>query len=106
MKLRGASTSPLVLVSFQWLGKEEAEPIAPEPAELEVVDGVFKGSFTLPRGRWQVSVVGQVDGGAYGTATSKSKVQYDAFIATVSAVGGKTRVLVTADGELVSEVGQ
>jgi hypothetical protein len=108
VKVRGTSTSPTVLVSFQWIGKPEAAPATmPASVELDVDDeDKYRETFTLPRGRWQVSVVGQNDGGAFGSATDTVKVVYDQLIATISAVEGKTRIQVTADGEVVSEAGQ
>jgi cytoskeletal protein RodZ len=106
VKLRGTSDSQTVLVSFQWLGAEDRESTPPDPVELEVVDGSFKGSFTLPRGRWQVAAAGSNDGGPADIATSRVKVVYDQLIATVRAVEGQTRIQITADGELVTEPGK
>jgi hypothetical protein len=101
VKLKGTSDAPSVLVSFQWLGDADAAPKAPEPVELEVVDGSYNGSFTLPKGRWQVSAA--APDGAFETTTVKSV--YENIVATITAVDGQTRVAVQADGELISEAG-
>ena len=69
VKLRGTSDAPSVLVSFQWLGDADAAPPAPDPVELEVVEGTYKGSFTLPKGRWQVSAA--APDGAFTTTTGQ-----------------------------------
>jgi hypothetical protein len=103
VKVKGSSDAESVLVSFQWLGKKDAAPLAPEPVELEVVDGTFKGTFTLPKGLWQVAAAGQIDGGAPAVTTSKVKAVYENIVATVTAVDGATRVFVEADGETISE---
>jgi hypothetical protein len=101
VKLRGTTDAPTVLVSFQWLGDREAAPRGPEPVELAVVDGAYKGTFTVPKGRWQVSAV--APDGAYTTRVVKSV--YDQIVARVTAVDGATRVFVEADGETVTDPG-
>ena len=90
-----------MLVSFQWLGDADAAPRAPDPVELEVVDGTYKGSFTLPKGRWQVSAA--APDGAFTTTTVKAV--YENIVAKITAVDGQTRVAVESDGELASEAG-
>jgi cytoskeletal protein RodZ len=105
VKLRGTSDAPSVLVSFQWLGKKDAAPPAPDPVELAVVDGTFKGTFTLPKGPWQVAAAGQIDGGTPAVSTSKVKSVYENIVATVTAVDGATRVAVEADGQRISDDG-
>jgi cytoskeletal protein RodZ len=105
VKLRGASDAPTVLVSFQWLGDADVAPTAPEPTELEVIDGQYRGTFTLPKGRWQVAAAAAIDGGAPDVATTIVKSVYENIVATVTAVDGATRVSVEADGETISESG-
>jgi hypothetical protein len=92
-----------VVVSFQWLGKEEAEaPPAPAPVELAPEEGVFQGRFSLPAGRWQVAVAGRIGDGAPAVATRKVRSVYDQVMLTVSAQGGFSRITVTVDGEVVT----
>ena len=50
VKLRGTSDAPSVLVSFQWLGDADAAPPAPDPVELEVVEGTVQGVIHAPEG--------------------------------------------------------
>ena len=63
VKIEGTSDATSVLVSAQWLGQLDRERAAPEPLELPVADGVFRGSLQLPKGRWQISVAAAIDGG-------------------------------------------
>ncbi len=103
VRVQGTTDAESVVVSFQWLGKEEAEePAAPAPVELAADEGVFEGRFSLPAGRWQVAVAGRIGDGAPAIATRKVRAVYDQVMLTVSAEGGFSRISVTADGEVVT----
>ena len=102
VKVEGTSDAEVVLVSFQWLGKKGKEPGAPAPVELVVQEGVFRGSYTLPRGRWQVAVAGQIGGGPPAVVTRAVRSIPDQVEVTVEAVDGFTRLNVEVDGETVS----
>ncbi|CAN5850502.1 hypothetical protein BH23CHL8_BH23CHL8_10370 [soil metagenome] len=102
VKVEGTSDAESVLVSFQWLGKNGQAPGAPAPLELAVQEGVFRGSFTLPRGRWQVAVAGQIGGGAPAVITRAIRSMPDQVEVTVEAVDGFTRINVEVDGETVT----
>ena len=104
VKIEGTSDAESVLVSAQWLGNLDREKPAPEPVELPVAEGIFRGHLQLPKGRWQVSVAAAIDGGTPAVATVPVKSLNDMMVVTVSAVEGFTRVkLVGPDDEVVEE---
>jgi cytoskeletal protein RodZ len=104
VKVEGTSDAPSVLVSVQWLGKEKDERVPPQPVELPVQDGVFRGSLQLPKGRWQVSVAAANDGGTPAIASMPVRSLADRMVVTVAAVDGTTRVkLVGLDDEVIAE---
>jgi hypothetical protein len=92
------------VVSLQWLGNLDRERAAPEPIELPVVEGVFRGRLQLPKGRWQVSVAAAIDGGTPAISTTPVRSLADKMLLTISAVEGFTRIkLVGPDEEVVAE---
>jgi cytoskeletal protein RodZ len=104
IKVEGTSDAPSVLVSVQWQGKEKDERVAPQPVELPVQEGVFRGSLQLPKGRWQVSVAAANDGGTPAIASMPVRSLADRMVVTVEAVDGTTRVkLVGPDDEVIAE---
>jgi cytoskeletal protein RodZ len=104
IKVEGTSDAPSVLVSVQWQGKEKDERVAPQPIELPVQDGVFRGSLQLPKGRWQVSVAAANDGGTPAITSVPVRSLADRMVVTVAAVDGTTRVkLVGPDDEVIAE---
>jgi hypothetical protein len=104
IKIEGTSDAETALVSVQWLGNLDRERPAPQPIELPVVEGVFRGHLQLPKGRWQVSVAAAIDGGTPAVVTVPVKSMSDMMVVTVEAVDGFTRVkIVGPDDEAVIE---
>lgn len=104
VKVEGTSDAEAVVVSAQWLGIPDRERIAPEPIELAVEGGVFRGNLQLPKGRWQVSVAAAIDGGTPAVTTIPVKSLNDMMVVTVTAVDGFTRVkLITPDDEVIAD---
>jgi hypothetical protein len=104
VKVEGASDATSVLVSVQWLGKARDERVAPQPVELPVEEGVFRGHVQLPKGSWQVSVAAANDGGSPAIVSVPVRSLADRMVLTVSAVGGFSRVkLVGPDDEVIVE---
>jgi hypothetical protein len=104
VKVEGSSDAESVMVSVQWLGNPEREPSTPEPVELPVVDGIFRGTLQLPKGRWQVSAAAAIDGGTPAISTVPVRSLSDRMVLIVSAVDGFTRLkLVAPDDEVIAE---
>lgn len=104
VKVEGTSDATSVLVSVQWLGKARDERAAPQPLELPVQDGVFRGNVQLPKGRWQVSVAAANDGGTPAIVSVPVRSLADRMVVTVRAVDGNTRVkLLRPDEEVIAE---
>jgi hypothetical protein len=104
VKVEGTSDAQSVLVSVQWLGKARDERVAPQPIELPVVEGVFRGHVQLPKGRWQVSVAAANDGGTPAILTVPVRSLTDRMVVTVQAVDGNSRVkLIGPDDEVIAE---
>jgi hypothetical protein len=104
VKVEGTSDAESVVVSLQWLGNLDRERAAPDPRELPVEDGVFRGTLQLPKGRWQVSVAAAIDGGTPAISTVPVRSLADKMFVTVSAVDGFTRIkLVGPDEEVVAD---
>ena len=104
VKIEGTSDAETALVSVQWLGNLDRERPAPQPVELPVTEGVFRGHLQLPKGRWQVSVAAAIDGGTPAVVTVPVKSLNDMMVVTVEAVDGFTRVkLVGPDDEVVAD---
>lgn len=99
IKVEGTSDAESVLVSFQWVGKPENRRKAPDPLELQVVEGVFSGGATLPRGKWQVAVAGEIGGGAPALATTPVKSVFEKTVLKVSAIDGSTRLNVITNDD-------
>ena len=104
VRVEGSTDADSVLVSFQWLGDESRMRTAPIPRELAVTEGAFRGSFRLPKGRWQVSVAAAIDGGAPAVSTIPIRSLFDKMVLKVSAVDGGTRIKLTdAQDEVIAE---
>ncbi len=104
IKVEGTSDAESVIVSVQWLGNLDNERPAPEPVELAVTDGVFRGTLQLPKGRWQVSAAAAIDGGTPAITTVPVRSLADKMILVVSAVDGFTRLkLLAPDEEVIVE---
>lgn len=104
VKVQGASDAESVTVSFEWRGNLDAVKSPPQPAVLPVKDGVFRGSFQLPKGRWITWVTAAIDGGYPAVAEVNVKSLNDRMAVRVEAIEGKTRVkLTTPDGEIIAE---
>jgi cytoskeletal protein RodZ len=102
VKVEGTSDAPSVIVSVQWLGKARDERTAPQPVELPVEEGVFRGHLQLPKGRWQVSVAAANDGGTPAIVTTPVRSLSDRMVITVRAEDGFSRVKILGpDGEAV-----
>ena len=112
VKVEGTSDAESVIVSVQWLGKLDREPTAPQPVELAVDEGVFRGSLQLPRGKWQVSTAAAIDGGTPAITTVPVRSDVEDMVVTVTAVDGSTRVRLlnldeeTIDAEIRLQPGQ
>ena len=109
----GTTDAPDVTVSFQWRGNVDASKRAPSKKTVKVdEDGVFRGSFQLPKGRWYVSVSAAIDGGYPAIAQIPVKSLNDKMVVRVDAVDGKTRVRLTKpngdiiEGKVLLERGQ
>jgi len=104
VKVEGTSDAEEVTVSFQWRGKVENAKNAPPPSTLPVEEGVFRGTFQLTKGRWQVSVAAAINGGAPDIESVPVKSLSDKMLLKIEAVDGGTRIKVTnADGEVIAE---
>jgi hypothetical protein len=104
VKVVGTSDAESVIVSFQWRGKLDKAKNPPPKAELPVEDGVFRGTFQLPLGRWNVSVAAAIDGGVPNIQQIPVRSLSDKILLKVEAVDGQTRVRLTdADGEVIDE---
>ncbi len=101
VKVEGTSDAESVVVSLQWLGNLDRERAAPEPLQLPVEEGVFRGRLQLPKGRWQVSVAAAIDGGTPAISTIPVRSLADKMIVTVSAVEGYTRIKIVGQDEKV-----
>jgi len=104
VKVEGTSDAEEVTVSFQWRGNVDNAKNAPPPSTLPVEEGVFRGTFQLPKGRWQVSVAAAINGGAPDIESVAVKSLSDMMLLKIEAVDGGTRIKVTnADGEVIAE---
>jgi cytoskeletal protein RodZ len=95
VQVQGTTDAESVLVSFQWLGKEDKAKRPPAPRELPVTAGAFRQTVRLPEGRWQVSVAAAIDGGAPAVSTVPVRSLFDKMVLKVSAVDGQTRIKIT-----------
>ena len=101
VKVEGTSDAQSVLVSVQWLGKARDERVAPQPVELPVSEGVFRGHVQLPKGRWQVSVAAANDGGTPAIVTVPVRSLADRMVVTVRAEDGSSRIKLVGPGDEV-----
>jgi cytoskeletal protein RodZ len=104
VKVEGTSDAETVTVSFQWRGNLDNARTGPAPLEVPVDEGVFRANFSLPKGRWQVSVAAAINGGAPDIESVPVRSLSDKMLLKVEAVGGGTRIKLTdADGEVIAE---
>ncbi len=104
VRVVGASDADSVVVSFQWRGKLDKERAAPPATTVPVEDGVFRGAFQLPKGRWYLSVAASIDGGYPAVAQIPVKSLNDKMLLKLAAVGGQTRVQLTdAQGDVIED---
>lgn len=102
VRVVGTSDAEEVVVSFQWRGNLDRAKDPPPPATLPVEEGVFRGAFQLPKGRWNVSVAAAIDGGAPALEQVPVRSLADKMLLKVEAIGGQTRVKITdRDGEVI-----
>ncbi len=101
----GTSDAPNVTISFQWRGKTDREKTAPPEKVLPVDEnGVFRGTFYVPKGKWFASVSASIDGGYPAYAQVPVKSLNDKMTIKVEAVGGQTRVRITTpEGDVIDE---
>jgi Helix-turn-helix domain/RodZ C-terminal domain len=100
----GTSDAESVTVSFNWRGNTDAAKTPPAPTVLPVKDGVFRGNFQLPKGRWVVWVSASIDGGYPAVADINVRSLNDKMTVRVEAIDGKTRVRLTMpNGDVIAE---
>lgn len=104
VKVVGTSDADDVTISFLWKGKSAKAKNPPPARVVPVEDGVFHGTFQLPKGRWYVSVAAAIDGGAPAVEQVPVTSASDKMSLTVEAPAGQTRVKLTdADGDVIAE---
>jgi cytoskeletal protein RodZ len=104
VRVVGASDAEEVVVSFQWRGNLERAKQPPPATTLPVEDGVFRGAFQLPKGRWNVSVAAAIDGGAPAIEQVAVRSLNDRMVLKVEAVDGQTRVRISRpDGDVIDD---
>ena len=104
VRVVGTSDAEEVVVSFVWDGKLDKEKNPPPPATLPVEDGVFRGTFQLPKGRWTTYVAAAIDGGYPAVEQVSVRSLNDKMLLKVEAIDGQTRVqLTTPDGDVIAE---
>ena len=104
VEVAGTSDAESVTVSFRWRGNLDAEKVPPPDRVLAVKgDGVFRGHFQLPKGRWIAYVTASIDGGAPAIAEVNVRSLNDKMVVKVEAIDGKTRVRLTKpNGDLIA----
>jgi hypothetical protein len=104
VRVVGTSDAESVVVSFQWRGALDKAKRGPTESTLPVEDGVFRGTFQLPKGRWNVSVAAAIDGGYPALEQVPVKSLNDKMVLKVQAIDGQTRVKLTAaNGDVIDE---
>jgi len=105
IKILGTSDAPNVTVSFQWRGNTDKEKTPPREMVLSTnEDGVFRGSFQLPKGRWFASVSASIDGGYPAIEQVPVRSLNDKMMVKVEAIDGQTRVRLTEpDGTVIDQ---
>ena len=103
VEVAGTSDAESVTVSFRWRGNIDAEKVPPPDKVLPVDDGVFRGMFQLPKGRWVTYVTASIDGGAPAIAEVNVRSLNDKMVVKLEATDGKTRVRLTKpNGDLIA----
>jgi cytoskeletal protein RodZ len=99
----GTTDAESAVVSFQWRGNADAAKTPPPEKTLKVNDkGVFRGTFQLPKGRWNVSVAAAIDGGYPAVEQIPVRSLNDKMVVKVEADNGKTRVrLIKPNGDII-----
>jgi hypothetical protein len=104
LKVAGTSDAESVTISFKWRGNADAAKKAPPAKVLPVKDGVFRGSFQLPRGRWVVWASASIDGGYPAVEEVAVRSLNDKMEIKIEAVDGKTKVKLTKpNGDVIAE---
>ncbi len=104
VKVVGTSDADEVTVSFQWRGNVDKAKNPPPATVLPVENGVFRGTFQLPKGRWFASVAAAIDGGVPAVEQTEVTSESDVMLLKVEAIAGQTRVKLTdADGAIIDE---
>jgi hypothetical protein len=104
LKVAGTSDADSVTISFKWRGNADASKNAPPAKVLKVKDGVFRGSFQLPKGRWVVWASASIDGGYPAVEEVAVRSLNDKMKIEVEAVDGKTKVKLTKpNGDVIAE---
>ena len=99
----GTSDAENVSISFRWRGNIDAEKLPPPDQVLPVNDGVFRGTFQLPKGRWIAYVTASIDGGAPAIAEVNVRSLNDKMVVRLEAVDGKTRAkLLKPNGDIIT----
>ena len=104
VKVVGTSDAETVRVSFEWRGNLDDAKTPPKYVDLPVEDGVFRGTFQLPKGRWITYVAASIDGGYPAVAEINVRSLNDRMAVRVEAIDGKTRVRLTKpNGDIIAE---
>jgi len=104
LEVAGTSDAESVTVSFKWRGNADAAKNPPPAKVLKVKDGVFRGSFQLPRGRWVVWASASIDGGYPAVGEVAVRSLNDRMVIRVEAIDGKTKVKLTKpNGDVIAE---
>ena len=104
VKVVGTSDAETVRVSFEWRGNLDDAKTPPKYVDLPVEDGVFRGTFQLPKGRWITYVAASIDGGYPAVAEINVRSLNDKMAVRVEAIDGKTRVRLTKpNGDVIAE---
>jgi hypothetical protein len=104
VRVVGTSDAEEVVVSFEWRGSLDKAKNPPPATTLPVEDGVFRGTFQLPKGRWYVYAAAAIDGGYPAVEQIPVKSLSDVMVIKVEAIAGQTRVRLTdRDGEVIDD---
>ncbi len=102
VRIVGTSDADQVVISFGWRGNIDKEKTPPPPATVPVENGVFRGTFQLPKGRWYVYAAASIDGGYPAVEQVPIKSLNDKMLVKVEAINGQTRVQLTdAGGDVI-----
>ena len=104
VRVVGATDADEVVISFQWRGKLDKAKSPPPATTLPVEEGVFRGSFQLPKGRWNVSAAAAIDGGYPAVEQVPVTSLADVMVLKVVAIDGQTRLqLSDGNDKVISE---